>query len=193
MAYLNPLHFQIAPSISADAQFIKSSKQGLSIGFDLAQFWSISKDTITELSTGGDYFYKTFDFDGKIQVGSIRASWVRFFGQNERCVPYIKTGGEFMYKRRTFLMGSVISNEFEGVRSYSYGVAGEFSFNARVGFGLKHQLSKRVKIFEEVSGSYMLFNKQSTDIYGWTFYPTKDNQYFLLNMSVGITFSLDQE
>lgn len=181
------------PALHANVLFAKSNKQGVSIGLDLAQFWNVSDDTIVEFSASSDYFFKIFDFDAKLQVGSIGVSWVRNFGQNEKFAPFLKTGGEMMLKRYGIFSGKVISSEFTGVENIFHLLRYEFSFNARLGFGLNHQLSKRVKIFEEVSGSYMLFNREEGPNQNWSFAPLLDNQYFLLNMSVGITFSLDQE
>jgi hypothetical protein len=173
--------------------FAKSNNQGLSIGLDLAQFWNVSEDTITLPSSDNDYFFKAFDFYGQVQFGAINASWDRFFGQNEKCNPFLKVGGEMMMKRAAIFRGQVISSEFEGVQDFFYPLIYEFSFNGRIGFGLKHQLSKRVKIFEVVNASYMLFTRKVTPENNWFFSPLLNNQYLLLNMSVGITFSLDQE
>jgi hypothetical protein len=39
----------------------------------------------------------------------------------------------------------------------------------------------------------MLFNREDGPNQNWSFAPLLDDQYFLLNMSLGITFSLDQE
>jgi hypothetical protein len=182
-----------APSLHVNVLFAKSNNQGLSIGLDLAQFWNVSEDTITLPSSDNDYFFKAFDFYGQVQFGAINASWDRFFGQNEKCNPFLKVGGEMMMKRAAIFRGQVISSEFEGVQDFFYPLIYEFSFNGRIGFGLKHQLSKRVKIFEVVNASYMLFTRKVTPENNWFFSPLLNNQYLLLNMSVGITFSLDQE
>jgi hypothetical protein len=133
-----------APSLHVNVLFAKSNKQGLSIGLDLAQFWNVSDDTITLPSSDNDYFFKAFDFYGQVQFGAINASWDRFFGQNEKCTPFLKVGGEMMMKRAGIFRGQVISSEFEGVQDFFYPLIYEFSFNGRIGFGLKHQLSKRV-------------------------------------------------
>jgi hypothetical protein len=192
--FVNFFYRAFAPTLHANVLLSKSNKQGVSFGLDLAQFWNVSDDTITTLSTNNDFFFKAYDIDGRVQVGSIGASWVRFFGQNEKCTPFIKTGGELMLKRRTIFRGSAISSEFEGEEDLFFPVINEFSFNGRIGIGLKHQLSERVKIFEEVSGSYMLFKRLDwSQEKNWSFAPLGIDQYFLLNMSVGITFSLDQE
>jgi len=181
------------PALHANVLFAKSNKQGLSIGLDLAQFWNVSDDTITMPSIDNDFFFKAFDFNGQVQFGSINANWVRFFGQNEKCTPFIETGGEVILRRRTILRVLAISSEFAGVEELFIPVTNDFFFSGRVGFGLKHQLSKRIKIFEEVSGSYMLFTRQNGPDQKWFFSPLINDQYLLLNLSVGITFSLDQE
>lgn len=182
-----------APSLHVNVLFAKSNKQGLSIGLDLAQFWNVSDDTITLPSSDNDYFFKAFDFYGQVQFGAINASWDRFFGQNEKCTPFLKVGGEMMMKRAGIFRGQVISSEFEGVQDFFYPLIYEFSFNGRIGFGLKHQLSKRVKIFEVVNASYMLFTRKVTPENNWFFSPLLNNQYFLLNMSVGIQVLLGGE
>jgi hypothetical protein len=181
------------PALHANVLFAKSNKQELSIGLDLAQFWNVSDDTIVEFSASSNYFFKIYDFDAKIQVGSFGVSWVRNFGQNEKFTPFLKTGGEMMMKRYGIFSGRAISSEFTGVEDIFHLLRYEFSFNARLGFGLKHQLSKRIKIFEEVSGSYMLFNREEGSNQKWSFAPLGIDQYFLLNMSVGIQVSLSGE
>ena len=179
------------PALHANVLFTKSNKQGVSIGLDLAQFWNVSDDTIVAFSPSSDYFFKIFDFDAKLQVGSIGVSWVRNFGQNEKFAPFLKTGGEMIMKRYGIFSGRAISSEFTGVEDIFHLLRYEFSFNGRIGFGLKHQLSKRVKIFEEVSGSYMLFKRLDwSQEKNWSFAPLSDDQYFLLNMSVGIQVRL---
>lgn len=178
------------PALHANVLFTKSNKQGVSIGLDLAQFWNVSDDTITMPSIDNDYFFRAFDFSGQVQFGSINVNWVRFFGQNEKCTPFIETGGEVILRRRTILRGLAISSEFAGVEELFIPVTNDFFFNGRVGFGLKHQLSKRVKIFEEVSGSYMLFTRQNGPDQKWFFSPLINDQYLLLNLSVGIQVRL---
>lgn len=181
------------PALHANVLFAKSNKQGLSIGLDVAQFWNVFDDTIVSFSASTDYFYKIFDFDAKLQVGSIGVSWVRNFGQNEKFTPFLKTGGEMMLKRYGIFSGKGISSEFTGVEKIFHLLRYEFSYNARLGFGLNHQLSERVKIFEEVSGSYMLFNREEGSNQKWSFAPLLDDQYFLLNMSLGIQLRLGGE
>jgi len=150
-------------------------------------FLKSRQDTVFINGAAPTSFEKYYRLKGNIQLFSLGYSWHRYFGKNLRLQPYTCLGGEILVQSREIQSGAYVSSSTIAVIPYlnpSYTV---FSANLQLGVGIRHKLTDRLTLFEQVEAGTLLF---FTSGYGMTFAPTHTPQELLLNFNIGLSFEL---